>query len=66
MPSDADSAATARVHPFHKSDDGDDRMNEKEEDVVHAASYQTLKNSQNSGRFWNSPPTRLPAHVAGL
>jgi hypothetical protein len=21
------------------------------------ASYQTLKNSQNSGRFWNSPPT---------
>jgi hypothetical protein len=31
---------------FHKPDDGDDRMNEKEEDVVMLcmpASYQTLK-----------------------
>jgi hypothetical protein len=42
---------------FDKPDDGDDRMNEKEEDVVHAGILSKSQNSQNSGRFWNSPPT---------
>ena len=43
---------------FHKPDDGDDRMNENDEDVVHAGIVSKLKNSQNSGRFCNSPSTR--------
>jgi hypothetical protein len=33
---------------FHKQDDGDDRMNEKEEDVVHAG---ILSNSQKLQEF---------------
>ena len=33
---------------FHKPDDGDDRMNEKEEDVVHAG---ILSNSQKLPEF---------------
>src|SRR6516164_1103172 len=43
---------------FHKPDDGDDRMNENDDDVEHAGIVSNLKNSQNSGRFCNSPPTR--------
>jgi hypothetical protein len=43
---------------FHKPDDGDDRMNENHDDVEHAGIVSNLKNSQNSGRFCNSPPTR--------
>ena len=42
---------------FYKPDDGDDQMNEKDEDIVHAASYQNLKIPRNSGRFGNSPRT---------
>src|SRR5215472_4456977 len=42
---------------FHKRDDGDDRMNENDEDVVHDGLGSNLKKSQNSGRFCDSPPT---------
>jgi hypothetical protein len=42
---------------FYKPDDGDDRMNENDEDVVHAGIVSKLKKSRNSGRLCNSPPT---------
>ena len=42
---------------FYKPNDGDDRRDENDEDVL-PASYQNLKRSRNSGRFCNSPPTR--------
>src|SRR5262252_3339038 len=51
-----DSTKAAR---FHQPDDGDDRMNENDDDVEHAGIVSNLKNSQNSGRFCNSPPTRV-------
>jgi hypothetical protein len=43
---------------FYKPDDGDDRMNENDQDVVHAGIVSKSKKSRNSGRFCNSPPTR--------
>ena len=48
---------STKANRFHKPDDGDDRMNENDEDVVHDGIVSNLKNSQNSGRFCNSPPT---------
>jgi hypothetical protein len=42
---------------FYKPDDGADRLNEVDEDVVHAGIVSNLKKSQNSGRFCISPPT---------
>ena len=47
----------AKAAWFYQPNDGDDRMNENDEDVVHAPSYQNLKKSWNSGRFRNSPST---------
>jgi len=67
MPSDRlfgdDSTKATR---FHEPDDGDDRMNENDDDVEHAGIVSNLKNSQNSGRFWNSPPTGFTRSVSTL
>ena len=41
----------AKAAWFYQPNDGDDRMNENDEDVVHAPSYQNLQKSRNSGRF---------------
>jgi hypothetical protein len=41
----------AKAAWFYQPNDGDDRMNENDEDVVHAPSYQNLQESRNSGRF---------------
>ena len=56
-----------------KSNEGADQMNEKDEDVAHAASYQNRKTVRISVRFSNSPWTRKLAvvfrgkdHEAGL
>src|SRR5215472_1517134 len=56
----ADSATTARRSPgFTSRNDGDDRMSEDDEDVVHAGIVSKSQKSRNSGRFCNSPPTRI-------
>jgi len=44
---------------FYKPDNGDDQMNEKGQQSYILASYQKLKKRPNSGRFCNSPSTRL-------
>jgi hypothetical protein len=52
---------------FHKPDDGDHRMNENDEDVVHDGIVSNLQNSQNSGRVCNSPPTgAIPGNTLEL
>ena len=56
---------STKANRFHKPDDGDDRMNENDEDVVHDGIVSNLKNSQNSGRFCNSPPTSCSLRTAG-
>ena len=50
----------------YKPDDGDDRMGENDEDVVHAGIVSNLKNSRNSGRFFNSPPTGISKRGADV
>jgi hypothetical protein len=42
-----------------KSDDGDDGMQKKSENVAHAADGTKLKNLKNSVRLRNSPTTRF-------
>jgi hypothetical protein len=42
---------------FYKPNDGDDRMNENDEDVVHAGMVSKSQKTPNSGRFCDSPPT---------
>ena len=39
----------------YKPDDGDDQMNEKDEDIVHAGIVSKSQKPRNSGRFCNSP-----------
>jgi hypothetical protein len=48
-----------------KSDDGDDRMEKKSENVPHARDRIKLKNLKNSGRLRNSPTTGLAVYLAG-
>jgi hypothetical protein len=43
---------------FHKPNDGDDRMKENDEDVVHAGIVSKSQKPADSGRFCNSPLTR--------
>jgi hypothetical protein len=47
----------AKATRFYQPNDGDDRMNENDEDVVPAGIVSNLKKPLNSGRFCNSPPT---------
>jgi hypothetical protein len=53
----------AKATRFYQPNDGDDRMNENDEDVVHAGIVSNLKKTLNSGRFCNSKPTRPPLPI---